>query len=156
MITPTLSEVRFFFDKRAIMTPAEKFQHNLLSKFGATVRKVQRNSLKRGRPGQKSMPGKPPLRHSGRPDIKDTVFFFVDRAEKNVVIGMVLLDGKPQGDRAMPGVLEHGGITLLRHGQRQASKQATVMPRPSATPAFDKVIKTQLPSLIEGGIMREV
>ena len=154
MIAITLSNVATHFNKPAIMTPAEKFQNRLLNKFGATVRRTQQNSLKRGKPGQVSDPGKPPLRHSASPDIKNTVFYFVDRPKKDVVIGMVLLSGKPSGERAMPGVLEHSGVALVK--SRKKVLAARIEMRPSAVPAFEKTIKKQLPGLIKGGIKREV
>ncbi len=156
MIAITLSDVKLYFDQKAILTPAEKFQKNLLDKFGLTVRKTQKNSMKRGLPGQASAVGKPPLRHSTKVDIKETVFSFTDFREKNVVIGMVLLSGKPSGDRAMPGVLEHAGTAQIVNRATQKIKTIMVQARPSAQPAFEKTIKKQLPGLIEGGIMREV
>lgn len=173
MIAVTLKNVATHFDKAAIMTPAEKAQNKLLGKFGAYVRRTQMNSLKRAKRGEVSQPGKPPLRHAVRPDIKNTVFFFVDRPRKDVVIGMVLLSEKPSGELAMPGVLEHGGNTRLvslrnqllamesREGKELTKRGGKMVVgkvegRPSATPAFEKVIKRQLPDLIKGGIMREV
>lgn len=161
MIPITLSNVSIHFNAKAILTPAEKAQKSLLNKFGGFTRRTQRNSLKRGKIGPRggalhSKPGEPPHRHSNRPDIKNTVFYFVDVAAKDVVIGMVLLSGKPRGGRAMPGVLEHSGQASIKTGVRGKQKIVTVESRPSATPAFQKTIKSQLPGLIAGGIMREV
>lgn len=155
MIPITLKDVKFHFNAKAILTPAEKFQRTLLNRFGATVRKTQRNSLKRGKPGVSSMPGRPPLRHSRSPDIKNTVFYFVDVKRKDVVIGMVLLSDKSSTGKPMPGVLEHSGTTQIQERNRKI-KTVNVLARPSATPAFDKTIEKQLPGLIAGGIMREV
>jgi len=151
LIGITLSNVKFQFNKGAILTPAEKATKTLLNKFGGYCRRIQMNSLKRGKPGQVSQPGKPPLRHSRQVDIKNTVFFFTDVPRKEVVIGMVLLEGK-RGE-PMPGVLERSGTSRIK--SRGKIKTVRVQARPSATPAFDKTIKKQLPALIEGGIMRE-
>ena len=158
-LTITLKDVKFEFNKRAILTPAEKAQKKLLDKFGGYDRKAQQNSLKRGKGPSPIF--SPPHRHSERPDIKDTVFYFTDAKKKEVVIGMVLLSGKPGGDRAMPGVLEHAGEAQVMPSKREkmAGKGMQVIKveaRPSAQPAFEKTIKKQLPGLIAGGIMREV
>lgn len=158
MIAITLKDVKFHFNKDAILTPAQKFQKRLLNKFGATVRATQRNSMKRGKPGQASHPGNPPLRHSSRPDIKETVFYFVDVNKKDVVIGMVLL-AQGSATNPMPGVLEHSGTSIMRSrkGRTERRKKAVhIEARPSAVPAFKKTIEKQLPGLIAGGIMREV
>lgn len=160
MMPITLSNVAIHFNAKAILTPAEKAQKKLLDKFGGFTKRTQQNSLKRGKPGprggkQRSKPGQPPLRHSSRPDIKNTVFYFVDLAAKDVVIGMVLLSGKPRGGRAMPGVLEHSGPASIKTGVRGKERTVNVEARPSSTPAFQKTIKKQLPGLIAGGIMRE-
>lgn len=161
MIGITLKDVGLHFNTRAIMTPAEKAQNKLLGKFGGATRRTQQNSLKRGKIGPRggkvhSQPGSPPFRFSNRPDIKNTVFYFVDRPSKDVVIGMVLLSGKPRGGQAMPGVLEHSGHASITSGVAGKKRIIPVDSRPSATPAFQKTIKKQLPGLIAGGIMKEV
>ena len=161
MIAITLSDVKFHFNQKAILTPAEKAQKKLLDKFGGTVRNTQRNSMKRGKVGPRggkvrSQPGNPPFRQSDRLDIKRTVFFFTDAKKKDTVIGMVLLSGRPGGDRAMPGVLEHAGQAEIKAGRGMKRKTINVRERPSSVPAFEKTIKKQLPGLIAGGIMREV
>lgn len=156
MIQVTLSNVKMMFNAKAILTPAEKFQNKLLGKFGGATRKTQQNSMKRGAPGQVSAAGKPPLRHSHNPDIKNTVFYFVDVKKKDVVIGMVLLARRHY--EPMPGVLEHSGRqqVSLRRGRGSKRRVVDVRARPSATPAFKKTIDKQLPALIAGGIMKEV
>jgi hypothetical protein len=150
-----------YFNKNAILTPAEKFQKTLLSKFGSAVRTTQRNSMKKGGPGKVSEPGKAPLRHSRKLDIKETVFFFVDVKKKDVVIGMVLAVGKNNGDEPMPGQLEYGGVDYTewqgkKRGYRRRKEPLRIRPRPGAHLAFKKTIDKQLPRLIAGGIMREV
>ena len=149
-----IASIKTIFEAERILAPAEKFQHKLLYQFGAYCRKVQRNSLKRGRPGEVARPGDPPLRHSTSPDIKDTVFYVVDRKAKSVIIGMVLLSGKPGGGEAMPGVLKHSGAS--RKQRRGRIKTVRVQEHPSAGPAFRKTVERKLPGLIAGGIMREV
>lgn len=149
----TLSNLKGAFNKSAILTPHEKAVKKLLNKFGGFVRKTQRNSMKRGKPGQVSDPGKPPLRHARNPDFKNTIFYFVDVKSKNVVIGPVLIRGKSQ-TTPMPGALEYGGRSwLIRRGR--APRLVNIRPRPGATLAYQKTIKKQLPDLIAGGIMRE-
>jgi hypothetical protein len=154
MIEITLSSVKTFFDQSTILTPAEKAQLRLLKGFGSYCRKVQRNSMKRGTRNQRSKPGGAPLRRDPKVDIKNTSFFFVDGAAKDVTIGMVLLKSiskhRAFGSVPMPGQLEQGGT--MQKGRRAVQFE----PRPSAHLAFNKAIKEKLDGLIAGGIMREV
>ena len=169
MIGITLDKVRGSFDASLILNPTNKFVGKLLHKFGGRVRKVQMNSLKRGVIGPRggkvsSRPGQPPRRFSENPDIKNTVFYYADVTRKECVIGMVLLRNKSKSGEPMPGVLEYGGVALIRARRTREDRKAkragkgmkavTVAPRPSAVPAFQKAIKRFLPELIREGIMK--
>lgn len=151
----TLDKVKNYFHEETILKPAERMQQTLLRKAGAYTRAAQRNSFKRAMPDtRRSLPGKPPLRHIADPDIKRTVFFFVDTKAKEMVCGMVLLRNKSSGRPPMPGTLENSGDTTIN--TRKGPVRIHVEARPSAVPAFEKMQKKLLPELIRGGIMREV
>lgn len=153
MIHVTLDKVKLLFDKKPLMSAADRFTLRLLGKFGAYTRTAQRNSMKKARGKEVSEPGKPPLRHSTNPDIKNTVFYVVDVKHKEVVIGMVLLRDHSSGKPPMPGILEHGGTTYITsHGK---TKPTTIENRPSSRPAFKKTIKKLLPDLIAEGLVSE-
>ncbi len=172
MIGITLDKVKGSFDASTILWPTNAFVKKLLHKFGGYVRRTQRNSMKKGKYGvgerggrQRSVPGKPPLRFSENPDIKNTVFYYADPVRKEVVIGMVLLRKRSSAGMPMPGVLEYGGVANIRSARTREDRKAkragkhmravNVMPRPSAVPAFEKAIKKFLPELISEGIMKE-
>lgn len=153
----TLDKVKFFFHEETILKPAERMTQSLLRSFGAYHRANQRNLLKRAVPDhRRSRPGNPPLRHITDPDIKETVFFFVDTKAKLVVSGMVLLRSKSPGRQPMPGALEYFGGTFQKKSGKGMVRQRSFEPRPSAVPAYEKAVKVKLPALIAGGIMREV
>lgn len=167
MIGIYLHQVKGSFDASTILWPTNRFVKKLLHRFGGYVRNTQRNSMKRANdpphgPRKRSKPGNPPLRHAANPDIKETVFYYVDPHRKDVIIGMVLLQTKSRvGEMPMPGVLEYGGEALIYSGRwnrrtghaGRTVKVVKVLPRPSAVPAFEKAVKKYLPDLIREGIM---
>ncbi len=169
MIGITLDKVRGSFDASTILWPTDKFVKKLLHKFGGYVRRTQMNSMKRSKIGPlgapvPSQPGQPPRRKPGKnPDIKDTVFYYVDPTRKECVIGMVLLRNKSSSGQPMPGVLEYGGVAVVRTGRwskktgnaGRGMKAIAVQPRPSAVPAFQKAIKKYMDDLLREGIMKE-
>jgi hypothetical protein len=163
MIGVTLKELKVKWNSKAILTPAEKFQVKLLKEAGAYTRMIQRNSIKRAANRKdRSQPGQPPKHHGtpllGGDGYKGTIFYDVDVRKKEMVCGAVLLQGTSANGQAVPGALEHGGVLLVLTGRRFARRKVAVdyRARPSAVPAFQKMIDKKLPRLIEGGIMREV
>lgn len=129
-----------FFDPKKIADKAERAQLKALSKFGAFVRRRARSSIRKRK--KASAPGQPPSSHVGL--LKDFLFFFVEREEKNVVIGPIQLN---RGDGLTPGRLERGGDALVRESQRRNKerqeklRQVKILPRPFMRPAFDAEIE---------------
>ena len=166
MIDVTLKNVKTLFNTKAILTPAEKMQRSLLSKFGGYCRTVMRNSIKQAPgPDKHARPGDPPYyhKHARAINYRDTIFFVVDWASRSVTIGGVLLSGTAAGGKPVPGMLEHGSATLgvqsdtakVRTDKGRAKRiPGNVAPHPHSRPAFDKAIKKKLPELIKGGIMK--
>lgn len=91
-----------FFDRDAVITAVGTAKRGPLSKAGAMIRSVSRNSIKE-RKGHAEK-GKPPHSH-GMNLLKRFILFAWDSAEKSVVVGAAK---HPWGTGA-PEVLEHGG-----------------------------------------------
>jgi len=167
----------FFFDAPRITKATNAKGRRGLSKFGSYVRKVARNSIKRGK--RTSEPGSPPVAHDG--EIKKILFAFQSQSN-SVIVGPAKsnqvnfnADGKPTKG-TIPSVLEEGGEIQVeeffnefaqkwyRRDQRykraggQASRKRRrrkirIQARPFMLPAFERS-KHKLPEYIRNSITK--
>lgn len=146
-----------FFDPKAILSAAEKGKRKILVGFGATCRKIAKNSIKTGPDDKHSAPGQAPIGHNGKTRYKDFIFFFHDKDTDEVITGAVLL---PRKDKTIvPGALEKGGLVDHRKFSGSGGNYQVVTTlqaaRPHMKPAFDKTVEKFLPGLIENSIVKE-
>lgn len=152
---PTFKIAKLNFFPKTVIDPAERMAQRQLSRFGALVRSIARNSIKPARgPNAISMRGSPPLSHGGSPRYKDTILYTYDKAAKTVYIGPVLLSGK--GGQAIPGLLEHGGSAQVIVGRGRNRKRITAQyrARPHMRPAQKIVIDKYLKDLLKNSITK--
>jgi hypothetical protein len=90
-----------FFDRSRVMRAVERGRRKALSRYGAYVRKIAQNSMKR-RKGS-APPGSPPYVHVGL--LKRHIYFTYDAANQSVVIGPILI----KAGSIVPSLLEYGG-----------------------------------------------
>lgn len=140
-------EVQYFFDKPAILSAVDRAARQVLSKFGAFVRRTARQSIRPPRklrrdemtPEQlasgetyyaSAEPGQPPRNQTGK--LRDNIVFWYDLQERSVSIA-------PAAFRSddIPGVLEHGGMT------RSRGRRFMIRAHPYMGPALEK----ELPKL---------
>lgn len=144
---------KFFFDKRAVTSAAERAENALLSKVGAYVRRGAKSSIKY-REGA-AVPGVPPHAHrsgaftrqkvsrktgavtrQASSPLRELIFFGRDPAAASVVVGPVLF-GKKSG---APERLEYGGVgTVGRKRPRRAVYEARPYMRPALARELPKV-----------------
>lgn len=145
MITMKIRDT--FFDRQAVLGPAERARKKSLSKAGAFVSTTARRSIKRRK--KPSWPGQPPHAHSSsEPNLK-TILFGWDRANDGVVIGPIELRSR-ETDRTAPDLHEHGGSTAIRRKVRRyvngtkvtlvKNDRAYFPRRPFMGPALDREI----------------
>lgn len=95
-----------FFDSKKVIKAVDRATRQVLSKFGAFVRRTAKTSIRKRR--AISRPGQPPSSHTGL--LRRFIFFSFDRLRRSVVIGPTRLNRKnPYGPRRVPELLEHGG-----------------------------------------------
>jgi hypothetical protein len=99
-----------YFDRPAVTNAVDKATRQVLSKFGAFVRRRARTSMRKKKGN--SPPGSPPYVQTGL--LKQFLFFAFDPDKKSVVIGPALLNGTKQKGTAER--LEYGG-TLAGNGR---------------------------------------
>ena len=143
-----------FFDSPKVMRAVDKAARQVLSKFGAFVRKAATQSIKKAPFLTKkkrgvdrtdfrtkiSEPGNPPYSQTGF--LKKFIYFGYDPAARSVVIGPARLN-KTSG--TAPAALEYGGsssTTTIRRGKR-VRLPSKVAARPFMHPALNK----ELPKL---------
>ena len=123
-----------FFDRKAVLSDADRKQKKVGGAWGAFTRTVARRSI-RARKGT-SKEGQPPFSHVGL--LRQWILFAWDAARKSTVVGAARLN-KPG---LAPATLEHGGSTvLLRRKPRRgepARKTVQIRPRPYMAPAAAK------------------
>jgi hypothetical protein len=90
-----------FFDRSGVLRAVERGRRKALSRYGAYVRKIAQNSMKR-RKGS-APPGMPPYVHVGL--LKRHIYFTYDAANQSVVIGPILI----KAGSTVPSLLEYGG-----------------------------------------------
>jgi hypothetical protein len=163
----------FFFDRGAILTPAQKAEKKILSRIGAYTRTTAINLIKMGGAKEKSQAGEPPISHTSIVNLlppnkrkppkkgkiapsgyKTTIFFTWDQTSHAVVIGAVLLDRTD--DVHVPELLEFGGDELIWMGYGQTLRQvvAHYEARPHMRPAL-RAAMAKLKQYMEGAIMDE-
>lgn len=137
-----------FFDSAEVLRMVDKKAIAALSKFGAFVRQRAKSSIKYKKKGV-SAPGKPPFAHKSSgftkqktnkktgetktqslSPLRELLFFAYDRSTKTVVVGPVPFRGKSTA----PGLLERGGVGVIRRGNKQ--KKAKFRARPFMKPAM--------------------
>ena len=150
-----------FFDKRAVMSAAERANRRALMTCGAYVRRTARRSIKppgkkmnkasrvrrfqsrlsRGRDPRSSRPGEAPrLQSTGTSRNLRLILFAYRPSSQSVIVGPVRFANKSGVN--VPGVLEHGGRTRVRvktkanrRGRRKSVRAAS---RPFMSPALTK------------------
>jgi len=159
-----LFEVQWFFDKQKVIGQTDRQTRQVLSRFGAFVRRTAKKKIRRARQKKvdelspeemiryrraqrrfkqgKGPKPKRPLASSkpGEPPrsitglLRDKILFWYSPAERSETIGPATLRAK--GD--IPGVLEHGGTTRLPNGET-----VEIEPRPYMGPSLEE----ELPKL---------
>lgn len=134
MIGLRISDAKgLFFDKQAVLTPAAKAKRRALTKFGAYVRRVSRNSIRKvGKKGAAAKPGQPPKSRTGL--LKQHIYFVYDKANDSVIIGPAALSGRRDQSRPATEVLEVGG-TVTRDGEAYVFAK-----HPYMKPAYEKTL----------------
>lgn len=145
----SLMECDWFFDRKSVTNAVDGATRRVLSRFGAFVRTTSRRSIRRPRrkrldemtrmeearyratgrkPTAPSDPGRPPRNQWGL--LKGHIYFWYLARHRSVTIGPAKLPGM-RGD--VPGVLEHGGTSIGRHG-----RPVRIQARPYMGPALAK------------------
>lgn len=129
-----------FFDPKKITDPAERAQLKMLAKHGAYVRRKAKSMIRRRK--RVSSPGEPPSSHSG--ELRNFIFFFVEKADKNVITGPILLNSKRNNSPPNPSLLEHGGDAVRRRWNAKKREWGEARgvhyePRPFMAPAQEAV-----------------
>lgn len=123
-----------FFDSAKVLAATSRAERQVLSRFGAFVRRGARSSIRRRK--RSSEPGQPPSSHTGL--LKKFIFFAYEPQRQSVIIGPVRLNQKT-GDA--PPALEYGGRSRIITGSRRRGrrmKTVTIRPRPFMGPAFER------------------
>jgi hypothetical protein len=121
-----------FFDRAAVLNAVDKATLQVMSKFGAYVRRSARRSIYK-RP-RVSRPGKPPSSHLGI--LRDKVFFSWDASRRSLIVGPVLAGSRT----GAPEILEYGGEAEIVKREKGGTKTARVQiaARPYMAPALAK------------------
>lgn len=151
-----LKMARVFFDKPAVLGAVDKATRQVLSRFGAFVRRTARQSIRK-RKGI-SKPGHPPSSHTGL--LKQFIFFAYEPSRRSVIIGPEKLTGRV-GQTALPA-LEYGGESttwdmvsrrehvndrgVYRVHRGKQYRQIRIQARPYMGPAFAKE-KPKMPQM---------
>lgn len=98
---------RAFFDRMAVVNATDSATRNVLSKFGAYVRRTAKSSIRKRKAA--SAPGEPPSSHVGT--LKNLIYFSYEATDQNVVIGPTPIG---HGWASVPELLEYGGGVIRR------------------------------------------
>ena len=128
---------QFFFDREAVLSAVDRGVRQVLSKFGAFVRRTAKSSIRKRKAVSK--PGQPPSSHTGL--LKRLIYFGYDPTRKSVVIGPEPLNGRSQGAHA----LEYGVRQRIRTPEGKGAN-ANYRSRPFMGPALEKE-KPGLPAM---------
>jgi hypothetical protein len=111
MAAPAFAKMKsMFFDRPAVKRNLDRTTYRFMNRYGATVRKVARRSIKHRRLGTSAPPGKPPFGHFGQ--LKKFLLYGFDSGRKTVVVGPTLLPRK-RGltfGHTVPEALEYSGV----------------------------------------------
>ena len=132
-----------FFDSPKVIRAVDKSTRQVLSRFGAFVRRTAKQSIRKRK--KSSAPGTPPSSHTGL--LKRFIFFGYDPQKRSVVIGPTRLTENNRGEA--PSILEYGGRTTVEGHKKKT--RVRIRPRPFMGPAFEKE-KTNLPALWKNSI----
>ena len=120
---------RMFFDRKKIRNKVDARSRQVLSKFGAYVRRTAKRSIRKRK--RTSAPFSPPSSHAGT--LKRHIYFGYDMQRRSVVIGPVrVFNTRVVSSRTLPG-LEYGGKIDLYGG-----RTTRIKPRPFMEPAFQR------------------
>ena len=176
MISAHMKE--FFFDRQAMKSGAGNSFMRVLSKFGAYVRQKSKTSIRSSK--KSSAPGQPPRSHTGF--LKQYILFAYERETHNVVIGPTQLNmvsfsdsgGSRPVTGTIPEVLEYGGeihSLQVQHsdgtwtranlrsrrrleGKPIKMKTSKIQSRPFMHPAFNTVVRDDLPAMWAGSFTK--
>jgi hypothetical protein len=127
-----------FFDRAYVKKLlSEAFRKNL-SKLGAYIRTTAQRSIKTAK--GKAKPGRPPHSHKGL--LKKHILFAFDQQKYSVIVGPQLLQGRRNGAKTVPEILEFGGRGVYR------GRPAKYWAHPFMTPAYEQE-KKKLPGLFK-------
>ncbi len=128
-----------FFDRVKVIDyfgAAGKKSLAALSRFGAYLRRVARNSLKRiADPRKSADAGRPPYIHTDDETITlKNIQFAYDFSSQSMLVGSVLTNSsKARGSQTVPNLLEAGGTTKDANG-----RPITIAPHPWMGPALER------------------
>ncbi len=141
---------RYFFDRQAVVSAADRTKKRVLNRFGAFVRTKARQSIRKRK--RVSRPGEPPTNRKGQ--LKRFLFYGYEPNRDSVVIGPARLSGSKF---SIPEIIEHGGAATIRvrrkkrGKRRRIRKRVTYAARPFMQPAFEKE-QQKLPQLWKDAI----
>ena len=120
-----------FINDRRVMSRYKRKRLRALRRFGSILRRHARNKLRRkGRMGQVSAPGTPPLTKMPEPNLRTILYGFDG---KTLIVGPIGFTGAVQGT---PELLEHGGSAIVMiFGLR---KRAFYKKRPWMQPTLEE------------------
>ena len=127
-------DTKFFFNSAAVINATDKAARQVLSRFGAFVRRSARSSIRKRR--KPSAPGQPPSAHG---TLLKLILFAWQPATRSVVAGPMDVSGKA-GET--PATLESGGRNIIREKGRP-DRMGHYQARPFMGPALQQ----NLPSL---------
>lgn len=133
-----LKITHLFFDSAKVVRSVDKSTRQVLSRFGAFVRRTAKQSIRKRK--KTAPPGQPPSSHTGL--LKRFIFFGYDPQKRSVVIGPERLNQK---NTDAPHTLEHGGRTTVD------KKRVKISARPFMGRAFEKE-KPTLPSMWKNSV----
>lgn len=118
-MTTRFNTKNFIAEQKRLFAAVERGQRRGLMRGGGYVRRVARNSIRKGgkRKNRVSNPGDP-IRWHTRPGIKDNIYFAYDQRDGVVPVGPIKFAGSD-----VPETLEHGGkVEIRRHVYRNGQR----------------------------------
>jgi len=136
-----------FFDAPKVVRAVDRATRQVLSKFGAYVRRGAKSSIRKRK--RSAAAGSPPSSHTGL--LKRFIYFGYDPDKQSVVIGPT----KQNRGSSIPETLEHGGTATIvrrRRGKRTTTR-VKIAPRPFMGPAMDRELP-KLPAMWRDSVKR--
>jgi hypothetical protein len=103
-----------FFDSPAVTGATDRATRQVLSKFGAYVRRTAKGSIRKAKGPSK--PGNPPHSHKGY--LREFIFFHYNPGIRSVVIGPALFARSSWAQHT----LEHGGTVRIKNRRRRTRR----------------------------------